>query len=574
MAAKISLHMPRFARDANGTRTPAAEAAGVWLPALALFAIFWTLYRWTATQYNTFDAVSYANEIGRLYPRTHDLHWLFHPHHLLFNATGYVLWRVSQAFGYIGGPLPVMEAWNATSGALGLVLYYLALRSLLQRSRWIPLLIAAGLGLSFGYWICATDARVNMPSTVLLLAAFWAACRLIQTGDKRLAALAGALSGLAILYHESAGLFLVVGAAAALLAHQEDDLPARAAWKHRWTLAAIYLVSSLALVLIVYAIVGIVALRFHSLGEFRRWSSEYAELGWWWNFEILRNIRLDAYAFRRAAFVEPPGKQGTFHLSGAPTRLLAFYFTALLGWFVAVYAFFVALPLLWRTHIRPLLIVSLIWVIAYALFFTVWSPGYFVFWVPVLIPTGLLLALSLAHYRAGRTGLAVNWILGVWIALYAVVNFMASIGPHQNTQSSPFRRIAMDVRRHTAPGDLIVAAGAGDAAQCEVDIPYFADRDCISIHTMTTRARENAVRSRETIQAKIAQTLAAGNRVYVLDEVLSDKSVLDALHKRHPQIDRAQIQETFRPWRRSIAWESSHGPVWSLEQDSAAVPAP
>ena len=319
---------------------------------------------------------------------------------------------------------------------------------------------------------------------------------------------------------------------------------------------------------------GTTALRFHSLGEFRRWSSEYAELGWWWNFEILRNIRLDAYAFRRAAFVEPPGKQGTFHLSGAPTRMLAFYFTALAGWFVSVYAFFVALPLLWRTHIRPLLIVSLIWVVAYALFFTVWSPGYFVFWVPLLIPTGLLLALSLAHYRAGRAGLAVNWILGAWIALYAVVNFMASIGPHQNPRSSPFRRTAMDVRAHTAPGDLIVAAGAGDAAQCEVDIPYFADRDCISIHTMATRAREDAGRTQDSIREQVARTLAAGKRVYVLDEVFSNKSVADALHKRHPAIDRAQIQETFRPWRRSIAWKSPRGPVWILDEDPAIPHAP
>ena len=38
--------------------------------------------------------------------------------------------------------------------------------------------------------------------------------------------------------------------------------------------------------------------------------SSYSELGWWWNFHILHNIRLDAYALRHAAFVEPPGKQG------------------------------------------------------------------------------------------------------------------------------------------------------------------------------------------------------------------------------------------------------------------------
>ena len=56
------------------------------------------LYWATRTQANTFDAVSYANQIAHLYPRTGDPRWLFHPHHLLFNALGYVLWRAARAW--------------------------------------------------------------------------------------------------------------------------------------------------------------------------------------------------------------------------------------------------------------------------------------------------------------------------------------------------------------------------------------------------------------------------------------------------------------------------------------------
>ena len=72
---------------------PLARAlASIWLPAALLFGAVLALYGATQTRANTFDAVSYANQFGRLYPRTHDLHWLFHPHHLLFNALGYLLW--------------------------------------------------------------------------------------------------------------------------------------------------------------------------------------------------------------------------------------------------------------------------------------------------------------------------------------------------------------------------------------------------------------------------------------------------------------------------------------------------
>jgi len=60
----------------------------------------------------------------------------------------------------------VLQAANAILGALGIVIFYRTLRLLMKRSRRLPLILALGLALSFGYWICATDGRVNMPSIV------------------------------------------------------------------------------------------------------------------------------------------------------------------------------------------------------------------------------------------------------------------------------------------------------------------------------------------------------------------------------------------------------------------------
>ena len=87
------------------------------------------VYLLTRTHLNTFDAVAYANQIG-LAAETGKLWPLFHPHHLLFNALGFGVWRLAQALGYGGGPLAVNQTLNAMLGAWGVGLFYATLRRL------------------------------------------------------------------------------------------------------------------------------------------------------------------------------------------------------------------------------------------------------------------------------------------------------------------------------------------------------------------------------------------------------------------------------------------------------------
>lgn len=549
-----------------------AARAEIQLTATALFLSALVIYGLTQTHLNTFDAVSYANQIAHrqhdVYPRTNDLHWLFHPHHLLFNAAGFVLWRLCHVFGYSGGPLAVLQGLNATLGATSVTLFYLTLRRLLQRSQWLPFLAAAALALSFGFWVCATDGRVNMASTTLLLAAFSVTCRLLDDPRPRLAALVGVLAGAAVLFHESAGLFLLVGLAGVLMAPPQPYSLPHARRLQRRSLLLRYLVAWFGVVLLPYLIVGTVGLGLRSVGDFRHWMSTYSELGWWWNFQILHNLRLDGYALRHASFVEPPGKQGTFHVSlAAPAALRALYFATLAGWFVAAYAFCAALPLLWRSHHRRVMIVCLLWMGLYAAFFTVWSPGYFVFWVPVMVGVSVLLALALAHYRA-RYGIAVNWVFGVWIGLFAVLNVQASIAPHHRTDASPFQHLAAEVRAHTRPGDLILLAGVGDTAQNEVDIPYFADRDVISLHTLLTRKRGDKSAALLQAQSQISDTLQTGHAVYALDE-LWNRRTLAALREKHPEWGRDDMKALCL--RQREAWAGPRGRVWQISLPGQAL---
>ncbi|MDQ2798355.1 MAG: hypothetical protein M3Y13_01780 [Armatimonadota bacterium] len=564
----------------HGARHEAASAPAVraltslWLPAAMLFTLTLVVYWLSRTQANTFDAVSYANQIAHLYPRTGDSRWLFHPHHLLFNALGYVLWRAAHALGYRGGSLVVLQSLNATLGAAGISVFYLTLRRLLQRSRWLPFLISLGLAFSFGYWITATDGRVNMPSTFLMVCAFAVLCRTMQSPQPRLAALVGTLSGLAVLFHESTGLFAVVGLAGILLAEDDPLLLPVAMRVRRRAMVLLFLGTWAATVGLPYLFIGIFALHLHSVASFRHWSSEYAELGWWWDFHIFHNIRLDLYAFRHAAFVEPPGKQGTFHLGrNIPFALSRLYFATLIGWLGAVYAFCAALPLLWRSHNRRLMIVCVLWIIVYAAFFTVWSPGYFVFWVPVLVPTAVMLALALAHYRAGRSRLTANWLLGGWIVLYTVLNAQASILPHLGPNADPFRRIASDVRAHTLPGDVVLVAGAGDGGPCEVALPYFADRAVVSLHGLLTKGRNDKPSALATAQTQIDTALASGHAVYALDEVIPGHNAhtqADLLKRHH--LLAADLKALLSPYTRTLAWQSPRGPIWRLTPHPPAMP--
>ena len=519
------------------------------LPAALLFLGTLLLYWNTRTSANTFDAVSYANQIAHLYPRTGDPHWLFHPHHLLFNALGYVLWRSASVLGYRGGPLVVLQSLNAMLGASGVVLYYFTLRRLLQRSHGLPLLISLGLALSFGWWICATDGRVNMPSIFLMLAAFAALTRTMTTPRVSLAALTGALAGGAVLFHESAGLFVAVGLAGVLLSP--------APWAQRRQLALAYLAAWGLTAALPYLVVGVLVLHLYSLSAFHAWSAEYTELGWWWDFRIGRNLGLDCHAFLHAGFAEPDIR--------ASARMQGLYGISAAGGLAAAFLILAMLPQLWRSHSRSLVVVLAVWIFMYSAFFTVWSPGYFVFWVPALVPASTLLALTLAHYRARRGGRVVNWLLGSWIVVSGALNLQAGILPHLPPMSDPFRRIAADVRAHTPRGDAVLVAGAGDGGPCEVALPYFADRDVISLHGLLTKKRDDKTAALALAQSEITAALASGHAAYALDEVIPthNEKTLAALAARHGLTD-DDLKTLLSPYVRTLAWQSPRGPVWRL----------
>jgi hypothetical protein len=527
--------------------------------------VFLTLYICTLTRYYTFDAVSYAQQI-LTYRHTGSPFWIFHPHHLLFNGMGLVFWRVAVGLGYRGGPLRVIQIMNAFLASFGLSLFYLTLRRILTRSHALAIFLTVALGCSFGYWICATDARVNMPSNTTLIAATLALVWTIQAPNRARAILAGSLAGLAALMHESAILYVVVGwAGVALSEYPQGD--ARHERLARWATLGYFTAAWFLTFAVPYLLVGTVLLHLHSIAAYRTWASRYAELGWWWSFDVSKNIRLDAYGIRRALFVEPGNKTGTFHITKSKDEFLqGLYLLSLGGWLAAIYFFITAMPLLFKTHYRPYLILSVVWVLAYVSFFTFWSPEYFVFWVPVIVASCIIFALAASPLRAGRRGWIWMTAIVAWIACFGYSNYSESIKPHLSMSSNPYLVQAYDLKKHTRTGDVVVLSGMGDDASAEVYIPYFANRYVFSIHTELERRKDNQAATRQALLDVMANCRKKGGHVYGLNELWNSKQVQHALYSRH-KLTTTQLAKIFAGEKIKTAWKDPRGQyVWIISK--------
>lgn len=120
----------------------------------------------------------------------------------------------------------------------------------------------------------------------------------------------------------------------------------------------------------------------------------------------------------------------------------------------------------------------------------------------------------------------------------------------------------------------MLVAGAGDGGPCEVALPYFADRDVISLHGLLTKTRDDKAAALALAQSEISSTLASGHVVYALDEVVPTHSAktLAALSAKHHGLTVADLKALLSPYVRTQAWQSGRGPIWRLTEKALSAP--
>jgi hypothetical protein len=538
------------------------------LAAIVLAVVFTTIYLLTRTADYSVNAVRAANDIvaaNQLPGRS----LLFHPGYLLFAPLGDWIWSTARLFHYTGGPLPVLASINCAMGGIGIGLLSLLLRAVLTRSKALTVLAPIALGFSFGYWMLATDGRPEMPGAVAAILAAYALVRAMILPTPLRASAAGGAVAFAILLHIFA-VVLVVGGAIALCVSDYTQGTQAEENRARQLNVAVFLLCAVAPVAIVYAAVGFGLEHLRSVADWRGWILTASARDWWFNPHPLQNLRLDIYAFRRALFVEPGAKSGTFHIveAGSFARQML-YWAALVLWFFAVYAILSTTAFLVRTHYRSHLIVALTTGVLYAIGFVAINPGNFVYWdfvylTPVMIVSSIVMGICCSYYRGRRAGSL--WLIGLgcWIAVFGASNLIQFILPHMDLAANPRMAETRFIESRTSPGDVFVVSGFGDDAAISSYLPYFGHRTVFCIGESLQGHSGSVTATAKDLSTRIKRALAAGHHAYASGELWEDETVRERLRDEYAVRNTQQLLGNLQ---RAPAWrdpENSDLIVWKL----------
>ncbi|MCC7354844.1 MAG: DUF2723 domain-containing protein, partial [Anaerolineae bacterium] len=297
---------------------------------------------------------------------------LFHPHHVLYNPTGYLLLALLRPLGVsrVLGPLTLL---NSVAGALAIGFFYLLLKHLTGERGW-----AAGgaalFGLSFGWWLYAISVETYTIPILFLVVALYLVARWPLSSAEPPLSLAwqlAVLSALACLYHQS-HIFFVPGLA----------LWAWGRLRAGRGFLLTYLVVTGSLVAMGYLVAAGLAGQLGSPGAFTYWLTSYAHRGMWGQGLTWRSSPVLGSTLARAVWALPKS-----FLVGSAGRVLA----VLLG---LAFAGSLAILLLRRGRAAldalrregALVGAAVVWFILYGGFTFWWQPGNVEFVLPLLVP--------------------------------------------------------------------------------------------------------------------------------------------------------------------------------------------
>lgn len=514
----------------------------LWFVPSALFICAFYAYSHTFTARYTYDAISYANQI-REFERTGDGGWLAHPHHLLFNPLGYFTHQALQRTGMKLDPLLALQYMNAFFAACGLVLLYLLgikggfflkkpAHPVPKATPFLALGLTLVFGSAYGYWVCATDGRVNMPALVGFIAVTGAALGMLYAPSARQSILLALLTLFATTLHQSYGLLIAGCVGAILLAH-------RLRWRERLLYSTLYLFAFGVGLTAVYTGVGVGVKGARNLYELQQWAFAYAHDGRWWDTDVQENLPLNLYALQHAFVSElPSSSEG--EVMPAIRHRIPIMNTAVN---VALGAALVFLPIacllaLYQRIKHPIFRQSwraflLLWMTAlpFIAFFTIWNPGYFVFWMPV---AGSLILYSLFMFALLHRSIQVlPAILSISAAiLLAHTNLNATLLRRTNRENNPYLMLCDRLNERLSPGDLLLLTGMKALAPLDIYAPYFTELKVFSLNSEFKRAHGDVPAVVQTLRDKIYAHIESGGSVVVLDE-LTGQAPWRELEKRY-----------------------------------------
>ena len=159
-----------------------------------LLIFFFIIYALFPTNNSTIDAYYYASCIK--YEQD-----LFHPHHLLYNFFGYLIYKTVNLFGLNIAPLGLMKIINSIAAVTCLYLFTLILKELKKNNSQILLLTFISAS-CFGFMRFATEDENYIIPIIFSLIASYYFIKFINYNKHKLLFLSGLFASVACLFHQ------------------------------------------------------------------------------------------------------------------------------------------------------------------------------------------------------------------------------------------------------------------------------------------------------------------------------------------------------------------------------------
>jgi hypothetical protein len=513
------------------------EPKSEWMPKAtlaysALGAAILVTYLATFSTMPASDGLTWATRL-----RVGQAEGLFTPHHLLYLPLAYVLYVASQRVLPAVDPISVMQLLNAAVGTAGvLVLARIAWRCVGRPEA--GMVAAVLLGFSYAYWFYL-NCEIHVAGTVFLLLAFGRLLA-VRSASIRDMVVIGVWHSLAVLVHQENLLFGAVVLAALWLSEGTRT--------RRVGASCVYVLVGVGLTALCYLVVATAILHIGSPLQFYLWLTEQLHTGNTPQFVSMQlsnvvkaakgqataiTVGADLLAdyWRNHARYTVNARVIALALSTGATGLLLLFS----GWRAATN---------WRgvsPFHRRLLLLCLVWFLAYKLGFNVWmAPSWEEYHITTLPP--IWLAVILLLWLGSPTDSHRPLAMGSLLALTLVFsNLVGWILPWRQYGKS-VQQLVPQLQAMCLPGDLVLA-GESSLGQA-----YFAQRTEVSYKPAFTATPAEGF---STLERRISEALAAGHRVCVYEIVPTDLALGD-MKVLNPKLA-TLTQEDFRVFWDGIA---------------------
>jgi len=458
--------------------------------------------------------------------------WLFHPHHLLYSVLGKAFYEAWQFFGYVGDASIPLQELNIIFACMTIAALYVLLRNVLN-GRWRSMLVCAAVAFSFGFWFYASTIEVYIIHLFFLFLSFSFLLLSFQRPTLRIFALVGVCNALAILFHQMNVLFAATVLVAIVLN------PGRRAIRDKVTAAAIYALCVSILVFLAYIIPLASIIKPDSPGEALYWFTGYLHEGQWGKLEVLSPVKAVlgfSHTFIGGHFLFSIERLGSLISSTLGGKFLvsqkflvdhlsAFQAQALLlGSLPLVAVFIVALASymrswreIWREHYY-LLILSIAWLVPYAIFILWWEPYNLEFWIATLIPIWLIALLPFF-----TSGLIVKMqrvfprlmymLLHLAIVCMLLVNLFGSMLPLHSPERDYYLQKSSWYMDNAKTGDLIICSRYWLWGEY---LKHYSGAEVMGVAEILIRDKDAA----GLINRRISQILDSGGLVYITSDAV------------------------------------------------------